>query len=264
MSCVDSGEVVLVGDGLHVRNVGGEESRDDEDAFGGKVAGVGGHVGSEDVFVDVGDDGVECACDGSCIAEQYGGTCDVVEGEVFVCVCNAVRIYVDGHNRVGSPLSHGNGENSCACTHVENPLMCEVMVLEEVDYLVCGGVSARAEGHAGTQKYAELALENGVEVILFPFGIPVFIFKSVDGVGKLDGWDGEVGEEVLQGLRVEVGLWDVGFESCGCAFEGFVADVGEQGGKNVAGVVGVGCDSDVGVEVLHELMFLRGSVNFLF
>lgn len=264
MSCVDSGEVVLVGYGLHVRNVGGEESRDDEDASWGKVAGVGGYVGSEDVFVDVGDDGVECACDGSCIAEQYGGTCDVVESEVFVCVCNAVRIYVDGYNRVGSPLSHGNGENSCACTHVENPLMCEVMVLEEVDYLVCGGVSARTEGHAGTQKYAELALENGVEVILFPFGIPVFIFKSVDGVGKLDGWDGEVGEEVLQGLRVEVCLWDVGFESCGCAFEGFVADVGEQGGKNVAGVVGVGCDSDVGVEVLHELMFLRGSVNFLF
>lgn len=209
------------------------------------MVGVSGHVGCEDVLVDVGDDSVEGAGDGTCVAQQYGGIGDVVECEVFLRVFHAEGVYIDGDDFTGTSQGHGDGEDTSSSAHVKHPLVGEVALEKEADDLVSGGVRTRAEGHAWTELYAEFTLEDRVEAILFPFGVPVFVFEGVEAVGEGDAGEGKVVESGFELVLVEVGLGDVGFEASGCVFERFVTDVGEQGGKNVAGVVGEGSDGDV-------------------
>ena len=246
------GEVVAVGCVGHLGDVVGEEAGEDEGAVGGEVLHVGGHVGGEDVLVDVGDDGVELALDGGGVAEEDGHIIYIIKGEVLAGVRYAEFVDVDGDDFLRSPHGEGYAEDAGASAHVEHALGSEVLLQEEGGDLVGGFVGTGTECHAGVEPYAEFAFEDGVEAVLLPFGVPVFVLELVERVGAGDVGDEEVAEGGLEARLVELLLGDVCLDACVGHLEGVEACVCEECGEYVAGGFGVGGDGDVGVEVVHD------------
>ena len=77
-------EMILTGYIRHLWNVVGEEAGDDESALGCEVLDIGGHVGSEDILVNIGDNGAECSLNGGGIAELHIYIIYIIKGKIFL------------------------------------------------------------------------------------------------------------------------------------------------------------------------------------
>ncbi len=105
MQGLADGEAVLFCHCRHLLHIVGEEAGEDEGALGGEVLDVGGQVGGEDVLVDVGDDGLELAFDGRCVAEDDGHIIYIIKGEVLAGILHAEFVDVDTDTTLTTSIS---------------------------------------------------------------------------------------------------------------------------------------------------------------
>ena len=236
---------------LYVGDVGGEETGEEKSTVEEEVLGVGGEVGDDDVFVDVGYDGIELPLDGGCVAKEDFHIICIIKGKVFFCILHAERVDVDGDDLPCSSHRHGYAENACACTHVEDSLIGEIFGKEKGCYLIGCFVRARAKCHAWVQVNAELPFEDWVKTVAFPLLVPVFVFQFVDAVGKIYVGDADVVEGGVETRLAERVSLYVCFDAVVCLLKTVIANFGEHGCEDVACSLGVWCDGDVGKNVSH-------------
>lgn len=245
-------KVVLAGCLFHLGHIFGEETGNDESALWCKVLHVSGHVGGEDVLVDVGDDGVELSLNGSRITLQDACIVDVVEGKVLSGVLHTERVYVDSYDFLSTSHRHSNAEYPCACTHIEHTLGGEIFLEEEGGDLVGGFVGTRTECHTWIEPYAKFTFEDRVKAVLLPFSVPVLVLQSVECVSECHVRDEDVCKSAFEDFLIELLFGNVCLDTCVGHFEGIITSLSEQGGEHIAGDFGVGGDDDVCVEVEHR------------
>ena len=105
----------------------------------------------------------------------------------------------------------------------------------------------------GAVNYASVTDDNGLEKVLFPFFIPVFVFRFGDCIRKRNVFHREVPDHFFQGFFIKQGLLDVGLHSFFVRYKAFEADFGGQGRKNISyGFITRLCDK-IHFKVFHTL-----------
>ena len=223
-------------------------------AHGGRVE---GHVAGEDVAVDVGENQVE----GAELADALGaaqGDLDVgrmVDPDVLERVAVGPLVDVDGYDLVGPFHPGEDGEDGRAASHVERPLASRVEAEDVGEHQVGRGVVARPERHFGVDQYiigkAFLRLveggpdgafppdADGLEIMFFPFLVPVPVLDALGLVGEMGDGEGERGQRLGEARLVVLVLRHVGGQPSLVGEEALVVDPAQLARQDVVDDLGV-------------------------
>ena len=80
----------------------------------------------------------------------------------------------------------------------------------------------------GTVNYTAVVDDDGLEEILFPFFVPVFVFRFRDGVGNGCIRYREILHYLLEGCFIKLALLDIGLHAVFTFHETFETDIGGQ------------------------------------
>lgn len=189
---------------------------------------ISGEVGEDYIAVDVGEENVSRLQ----LGERGGITlyqidADIIECDVFTRVVTGSRVYFDTGDIVGSTHGGQNGQYAGAGAHINDLFMPEVHAEQMAYHHAGGGVMTGAESHLRVNDnvvfsvrhiFVESAVDNafafnlnGLEIIAFPFLIPVSALNFLKFHLEL----------CLHGKLLQYALYRVGPEEC-------VVDICEQ------------------------------------
>ena len=230
-----------------------------------------GHVGQQDIAVDVGDDVVKGA-----FVAQYGGVAVIdadliytVQADVLQRVAHTPVVDVDGGAGGGATHAAQYGEYSGAAAHVEQRASVEVALQQLAQHQAGGLVVAGSKGHLrvdddvvlhlrglfveGAVDTAALADDDGLKEVLLPLLVPVALFGQLVAHAEGDVGHGEVGQNGSHCSFVVQRSLDVGFELLTFDYKALKPHFAEQCTQQVGG-----CFAERGglqgiFNVLHKL-----------
>ena len=155
------------------------------------------YVGKQNVAVYVGNDKVKAVAllEHVSSAKAHLNVGRAVEHNVLLGILKCKLVNVNGNNPLSAMLAGKYGKQGCAAAHVEYALALHVACEYCAQHVACGLVVACSECHFGVNEYVVfcfghigvecavyytvIAQYNGLEIVLFPLGVPVLALNEL-------------------------------------------------------------------------------------
>ena len=265
--------------------IGEVEAADEEAAAWTKAGYVAGHVGKEDVSVDVGKDDVV----GTTLSRQQrgittknvykvnkstSGRVNMLQSDVVAGIVGTSLVDVDGVGMPGATHASEDGQNARTTAHIEDVLADEVGI-ENVGHHQAGGlVMTCAKSHLGVDDDVVLGLRivgmegavddstpinhDGLEEIPLPLLVPILILHRRGGERNSRSGHWERLQYLPESWLVVLLRRNIALHAIRCGDKAVEADIGRQRGYEVTCCLAVRSDDERHFRVLHFCFVLAG------
>ncbi len=241
------------------------EAGEEEVAGGLQMRGEGGHIGQEDVAVDVGQDDVGLRrrgqAAGIAVLDIYHGpeavgVAAVVDVVVVLGVADAPLVDVVGHDGRCSPHGAEYAEYAGAAACIDDRGAVKVGIQQLAQHEACRGMRARSEGL--TRMYGDVdacrgivggilivdddavAYDNRLEALCLPGGVPVLVGDGRGGVAHVGVCEGETLDDSPDTAVVVESRGHISLQTRRLGHEAVAACISKGGCQHIGGGLTIG------------------------